>query len=152
MLQQRGLAISPSGTPAVQVHCMRANISDPNFAAKVRALPSAPQRFDCIVALHLFTTLLPYQRRQALVTLRQLLSSSSRLILNMLARFTTMPPSAANAARLVQFQTAEHTEALGASILIEFRTDSPRVQIPQGSPSQLRKVVALTIQIAPDRL
>lgn len=152
MLQQRGLAVSPNGAPAAQVYCMRANISDSNLAAKVRALPGVPQTFDCIVALHLFTTVPPHQRRQALVTLRQLLSPSGRLILNMSARFTTMLPSAADAARPVQFRTAEHTEAPGASILTEFRANGPRVQIPRGGLGQPRKVVALTIQIAPDQL
>jgi hypothetical protein len=61
-------------------------------------------------------------------------------------------PSAADAARPVQFRTAEHTEAPGSSILTELRTDGPRVQIPRGGLGQPRKVVALTIQIAPDRL
>lgn len=153
MLQQQGLAASPSGTPATQVHCLRANITSSNFANTVRSVPGAPQRFDCIVALHLFTTLAPSQRRQALVTLRQLLSPSGRLVLNMSARFTNSLPQPANAALPVQFRNGPYTETAGATIYTLLMRDGPRVPIPRaGATDQPRKVIDLTYQTAPDRL
>ncbi|EUC26823.1 Methyltransf-18 multi-domain protein [Pyrenophora tritici-repentis] len=153
MLQQQGLAASPSGTPATQVHCLCANITSSNFANTVRAVPGAPQQFDCIVAVHLFTTLAPSQRRQALVTLRQLLSPSGRLVLNMSARFTNSSLQPANAALPVQFRNGPYTETAGATIYTLLMRDGPRVPIPGASATDLpRKVIELTYQTAPNRL
>ncbi|KAH7549022.1 hypothetical protein BM1_10407 [Bipolaris maydis] len=152
MLQQQGLAAYPDGNPDTQVHCLRANITSNSFVATVRAIPGAPQRFDCIVALHLFTTLSPQQRRPALVALRQLLSPSGRLILNMSARFADASPSPADSALPVQFRTMAHTEAPGATIYTSLRRDGPQVPVPHAGAGNLpRKVVTTTIQIAPDQ-
>jgi hypothetical protein len=115
----------------------------------VRALPGAPQRFDCVFALHVFTTLPAHQRRQALVDLRRLLSSGGRLIVNMSARFSPNPPAPAAAGLPVQFQTTLFTEAPGSTILTAFRAGTP-IQVPRGIPSLARKDVTVALQVALD--
>jgi SAM-dependent methyltransferase len=150
-LAQKGLTVYPAGGPAQQVHLLRANITESGLSTAVRALSGAPQRFDCIFALHIFTTLPTHQRRQALVDLRRLLSPGGRLIINMSARFTqgSAPPSASNIP--VQFQTTPFTEAPGSSVLTAFRTAGGPIQVPGPFSNLPRKDVTLTLQVAPDR-
>jgi predicted SAM-dependent methyltransferase len=83
MLTRKGLTVYPAGGPVEQVHLLRANITEHGLDTAVRALPGAPQRFDCMFALHIFTTLPADQRRQTLVALHRLLSPGGRLIVNM---------------------------------------------------------------------
>ena len=149
MLQQKGLAVSPNGNPSTQVHCVRANINDANFATTIPR-PAPAQQFDCIVAVHLFTTLPPEQRRPAYVRLRQLLKPSGRLIVNMSARFTDSTPLSSESHLPVQFRTSPYTESPGAHLVSEFRSDVPPVRLPDGSDAPGRLV--MTVQTAPDRL
>ncbi|OAK93356.1 hypothetical protein IQ06DRAFT_341271 [Phaeosphaeriaceae sp. SRC1lsM3a] len=135
MLQQKGLAVSPNGNPSTQVHCVRANINDANFATTIPR-PASAQQFDCIVAVHLFTTLPPQQRRPAYVRLRRLLKPSGRLIVNMSARFTDSTPLSSESHLPVQFRTSPYTESPGAHLVSEFRitqdADTDRVMTDRG--------------------
>lgn len=149
MLQQKGLAVAPSGNPSTQVHCIRANINDSNFTNTIPR-PAPTQQFDCIVAVHLFTTLPPEQRRPAYVKLRGLLKPGGRLVLNMSARFTDSAPLSSETNLPVQFRTSPHTESPGAHFVSEFRSDVPSVRLPGGSHAPGR--VVTTLQTAPDRL
>jgi SAM-dependent methyltransferase len=150
-LAQKGLTVYPAGGLTQQVHLLRANITEPGFSAAVCALSNTTQKFDCIFALHIFTTLPAHQRRQALINLRRLLSPGGRLIINMSARFPqgSAPPSASNVP--VQFQTTPFTEAPGSSVLTAFRTAGSPIQVPGAVPNLPRKDVTLTVQVAPDQ-
>jgi hypothetical protein len=149
MLQRNQLAVSPNGTPATQVHCVCANINDANFSTTI-PLPGPSRRFDCIVAVHLFTTLPPALRRPAFVKLRQLLKTGGRLIVNMSARFTDSPPLASQASTPVQFRTSPYTESPGSHIILDIRTDRPAVSLPGGG-STFSKSVVLALQTCPNR-
>jgi SAM-dependent methyltransferase len=150
-LNNKGLAVHPAGTPSQQVHLLRNSITNGGLANIIRALPGAPQTFDCIVVLHVMNTLPPPQRRQTLINLRHLLSPGGRLIITMSARFTDIPPIPAEVNLPVQFRSTGHTEAPGSQLLMAFKA-TPRVQIPSGGPSRDFKVVTMSLQIAPDRL
>jgi SAM-dependent methyltransferase len=150
-LNQKGLTVYPAGGADQQVHLLHANITDNGLATAIRALPGAPQQFDCIVALHIFTTMPAHQRRQTLINLRQLLRSTGRLILNMSARFPGDTPTAAEVNLPVQFRTTGHTEVPGSHIMTAFHA-GPLVQVPRGGAGQPPKTVSATLQIAPDRL
>jgi SAM-dependent methyltransferase len=58
-LNNKGLTVYPTGTPSQQVHLLRNNITNGGLANLVRALPGAPQTFDCIIVLHVMNTLPP---------------------------------------------------------------------------------------------
>jgi SAM-dependent methyltransferase len=150
-LNNKGLTVYPNGTPGQQVHLLRANITDGALTNTIRALPGAPQTFDCIIALHVMNTLPPHQRRQTLINLRRLLSPTGRLIVTMSARFTDSPPSPAEVNLPVQFRTTGHTEAPGSHLIMATKA-TPLVQVPHGGPGQPLKSATMSLQIAPDRL
>jgi predicted methyltransferase len=64
---------------AGQVQLLRANITDGALVNRIRALHGAPQTFDYIFALHIFSTIPPTQRRQTLRNLRNLPASPTSL-------------------------------------------------------------------------
>jgi SAM-dependent methyltransferase len=150
-LNNKGLAVYPAGTPSQQVHLLHANITDGALPNTIRALPGAPQTFDCIVALHLMNTLPAHQRRQTLVNLRRLLSPTGRLVITMSARFSNQPINPTEVNLPVQFRTSNHTEAPGSELIMAFRA-APLVQVPRGGAGLAPKSVSTAVQIAPDRL
>jgi SAM-dependent methyltransferase len=149
-LNNKGLTVYPAGTPEQQVHLLRANVTDGAFPNTIRALPGAPQTFDCIIALHVMNTLPAHQRRQTLINLRRLLSPTGRLIVTMSARFTNLPPSPTEVDLPVQFRTTGHTEAPGSQLIMAVRA-APLVQVPHGGAGLRPKSVSMALQIAPDR-
>lgn len=149
-LSNKGLAVYPQGTAAQQVHRLRANITDAALVDCVRALPGTPQAYDCIFAVHVFTTIPPDQRLQTLRNMRRLLAANGRIIMNMSARFINTPPPAAEAAVPEQFRTAAgYTEAPGSLILM---MNAPHVTIPTPLGPRSAKTAVMTNQLSPDRL
>lgn len=131
------------------VSLLRANITDGALVKRVRSLPGAPQTFDYIFALHVFSTIPPPQRRQTLRNLRKLLSPTGSLIVTIAARFTDIAPLQAETALPVQFRSTGHTEAPGATLLTQVRCDE-YISVPSGASLPIKRV-ASAIQHAPDR-
>jgi SAM-dependent methyltransferase len=152
LLHQRGLTVAPDGASNQQVHLLAANLTSPVFQGIMRnRWPQTPTHFDCIVALHVFTTMPAHERRQALVCLRQLLKpGTGRLIVNMTARFTDTLPLPAELNVPEQFRTTPHTECPGAQMMMMLSNGAsvPTPLDPAGLP---RKQVAVSVQVAPDR-
>lgn len=148
-LQQQGLSVHPQGQPAKQVHLLRANVTDGALPNRLRALPGAPQTFDCIVAIHLLHTVPATQRRQLLVNMRNLLSPNGRLIVTMSARFTDIDPLPTERNLPVQFRSTGHTEMPGSTNLNVILTTGA-VPVPAGG-TRPDKHVTTTCQHAPNR-
>ncbi|KAJ6267479.1 hypothetical protein PSV08DRAFT_186731 [Bipolaris maydis] len=109
MLRQQRSANAPSGIPPTQVHCLGVKFTSKIFANAVRAVPRVPHHFEYIVALRIFATLGTHQRHPALITLKQVLSLSGRLIIKIPVHFTNVSPSLNKSAHPVQFRTSPHT-------------------------------------------
>lgn len=150
-LQQRGLAVYPAGPATRQVHRVCLNVADADFVTRLQAVQGAPQRYDCIFALHILTTIPPDLRLQTLRSMRRLLSPTGRIVTNMSARFTHVPLNPADSGVPVQFRPNEHdyTEAPGCAMLLT-AARSIAVQPARGSPT-LPKAVVWANQVSPNR-
>lgn len=150
-LLQHGLTVFPAGSTTQQIHKAHLNVTDNDFVTTLQALQGAPQRYDCIFALHILTTIPADLRLQTLRNMRRLLSPTGRIITNMSARFTSAPPDSAESGVPVQFLTNPHgyTEAPGCAMLLD-GSDSTPVQPAQG-PLVRPKVVIWANQVSPDR-
>jgi SAM-dependent methyltransferase len=126
-LHNKQLLVAPNGGTSTQVHCVRSNITRPDFASTI-PLPPVERKFDCIVAVHVFTTLSPDQRAAAFVTLRKLLKDNGRLIVNVSARFAEEAPlpvrsvSLSSSARpSISSRLVPTTRCTNATIALPFR-------------------------------
>jgi SAM-dependent methyltransferase len=150
-LANKGLAVYPNGTLATQVHLLRANVTDGALVNRIRALPGAPHTFDRIFVLHVITTIPALQRRQFLRCLHTLLTpTTGRLVLNMDAQFSDIPPLPAELNTPVQFRSTGHTQAPGATMLSAFQQHS--FQATASGVLYPEKRVVTAVQFAADRL
>lgn len=150
-LAGKGLTVYPAGTATQQVHRLRANVTETSLVDRIRALPGTPQTYDCIFAVHIFTTVPPQERLSVLRSMRRLLSPAGRIIMNMSARFVNTPPPAAQADTPEQFRTAPaYTEAPGSLLLMGHAHQALPVARPQGPPTSPKVPLSIT-QLSPDR-
>lgn len=150
-LQQQGLTVYPAGPATRQVHRVRLNVANADFVPSLQAIQGAPQRYDCIFALHLLITIPADLRLQTLRSMRRLLSPTGRIVTNMSARFTSAAPNPAESGVPVQFLTSPYgyTEAPGCSMVLS-SADAIPVQPAQG-PLIRPKAVVWANQVSPNR-
>lgn len=149
-LERHGLTVHPAGAVNEQVHLLHADITDNNLNRTIRALVGAPSTFDCIVALHVFNTLPPHQRRRVLINLRRLLSLDGRLITTMSARFTNIPAAPAEISCPIQFRVTDHTESPGSHV-VTVATTNNLVHVPNNGTAVPARTVTFSLQVAPNR-
>jgi ubiquinone/menaquinone biosynthesis C-methylase UbiE len=147
-LAQRGLQVAPEGSSTKQVHLVRGSVTDGNLRKHLEQHVGQPAQFDVIFAIHVFHTIPPAQRRQALQTWKRMLAQGGRLILTMSARFTPSPLSSIQGP--LQFSSAGGTEAPGSYVVIANSIHS-NVQVADGSLQRARHIIA-AVQVAPNRL
>lgn len=148
-LARSGLTVAPAGSDAEKVHLIKGSVTDGALPNLIQQRVGQQQpKFDVIFALHVFNTIPPNQRRQALLTWKRLLADGGRMIVSMSARFGPNSGSIQGPAQF--FTTTPLTEAPGCVVVISNSIHST-IQSADGTLLPERIIIAATQQ-APDRL
>jgi cyclopropane fatty-acyl-phospholipid synthase-like methyltransferase len=142
-LAQEGLTRAPGGRDDQKVFLLTASATQGDLSNLIDARVGRPVKFHVVFAIHLFETIAPRQRRQALQTWKKMLAPGGRLIVNMSPSFSSTAPT--------QF-TPDATEAPGCVFVVRYDAGKkPTKLLAQDRLVATPEVVA-AVQVSPDSL
>jgi SAM-dependent methyltransferase len=146
-LQHHQLTRAPAGNDDTKVFLLKASATQGDLPKLVNTCVGQPIQFNVIFAVHLFNTITPAQRRQALQTWSKMLAEGGRLIVSMSPTFSKTPASPFTIGAS-QF-TVGATETPGCVFFVKYDTSVAYRLLVDNSKVAKPQIINAT-QLSPD--
>lgn len=140
--------VAPEGSLKNQVHLVHGSVTDGAIGKLLASKTGKPAVYDVIFLVHVFETIPPPQRRQALQGIKRMLSPGGRIVMSLSARFGTLGQVGNNTP--VQFHTGTYNETPGCLHVFRYSKEKPKETASRGWTAG--HDFQSCIQMAPDHL